>query len=58
MVGENSELSNTGHGIVTGDVLFPLGKSFYLFSFSRIYQSNTPQDYKSTEVLLILKVKF
>jgi hypothetical protein len=25
---------------------FHSGKSFYLFSFSRIYQSNTPQVYK------------
>jgi hypothetical protein len=32
---------------------FHSGKSFYLFSFSRIYQSNTPQVYKITEVLLI-----
>ena len=27
---------------------FHSGKSFYLFSFSRIYQSNTMQDYKNS----------
>jgi hypothetical protein len=51
MVDESSKLSNTGHGIITGYVYFYSGKSFYLFPFSRIYQSNTPQVYKTTEVL-------
>jgi len=54
MVGESSKLSNTGHGIITRYVLFPL-RLVILFIFRSVVfnQSNTPQDYKSTEVLLI-----
>ena len=38
---------------------FHSGKSFYLFSFRRIYQSNTPQVYKRTVALFtkILTIK-